>query len=101
MTKNVLFEIISGLGTLTTPAPPWETWVPDIDTNLLDLTAGRDFPEQTRVVSQDYISDNYEENGYTTIYTDGSKTSTGAAYSVCVPALFLSITNKCDVSHSA
>ena len=80
--------------------PPWTISVPKVDTRLHELIARRDFPQLVRIVCLDYIADKYEENNFISVYTDGSKLSTGAAYSMYVPALSLSIAEKCDVVHS-
>ena len=100
ISKNEVFNKFSAISSCLKSPPPWKICVPEVDTRLKDMTPGREFPLLARVTSQDYISDTYEENGFLAIYTDGSKTNDGAAFSVYVPDLSVRIAEKCDRNHS-
>ena len=99
-TKNVISNDLSVSSTPAILKPPWLISVPLVDTRLLKLTPSQPSPQRTKVTSLDYINDTYEENGYVTIYTDGSKMENGAGYSVFIPCLGIGIARKCEAVHS-
>ena len=76
------------------PTPPWLLPTPTVDLELLQHITKLDHPGNILSISREFVSELYRD--YVTIYTDGSKTSTGAGVGVFIPSVQISISRKCS-----
>ena len=98
LTKSQIFDQLHLKFTKLNEEPPWLLLQPVVDEESSQRVFRGDISEISRTISCEYISETYQR--YVKIYTDGSKSPSGAGFSFYIPSFGVKEAMTCSKCHS-